>query len=319
MELTLLTPSAGAFVFAALVPLAAYAGRERRARAIRAELVLAAPQRRHWIPLVAALALIPVLLGLAAMQPVLATAREHAERTDAEAIAVLDTSRSMLAAAATGQPTRFERAATIAMRLQQSLPEVPIGLASLTDRALPHLFPTTDSRVFTTTLRETLAVDRPPAARYAPLATSLNGLAAIPRTGFFSPSAERRVLVVLTDGETEVVDPSLARAFQRQPRTTVVFVRLWKAAERIYETGVAEPGYRPDPDLRARLGEVAKLVDGRVVAENDVGELVAAARQALGSGPTRPRELEGRRLALMPYLTLAALLPLAFVFWRRNV
>ena len=116
-----------------------------------------------------------------------------------------------------------------------------MGLASMTDRALPHLFPTTDRRLIAATLNEALAVDRPPAARYAPLATSLNGLAAIPRTNFFSPTAQRRLLVVLTDGEADDVDPSLARAFRREPRTDVVFVRLWNAEERIYETGVPEP------------------------------------------------------------------------------
>lgn len=319
MELTLLTPGAGLFALAALLPLVVYAGRERRARAARGELGLAPPRRRRPASLVTALAAVPALLGLAATQPVLETSREHDERTDAEALIVLDTSRSMLAAAGNGEPTRFERASEIAHRLQRSLPEVPVGLASVTDRALPHLFPTTDGRVFSTTLDETLAVDRPPAARYAPLATSLNGLAAIPRTNFFSPAVERRLLVVLTDGETDDVDPSLARAFERQPCVTVVFVRMGNAAERIYETGVAEPGYRPDPALRGRLDEVAKLVEGRVFPEDDVAGVIEAARQALGSGPTRPRELEGQRLALMPYVTLAALLPLALILWRRNV
>jgi hypothetical protein len=204
--------------------------------------------------------------------------------------------------------------------LEQSLPQVPMGLASMTDRVLPHLFPTTDPRVFSATLFDTMAVDRPPAARYAPLATSLNGLGAVPATNFFSPSAQRRLLVVLSDGEADPVDPKLARAFRREPHTTVVFVRLWDPEERIYETGAPESGYRPDRQLRSRLDEAAELVDGRVLAESQGGgELVRVARDALGSGPTRTRELERQRVALMPYVTLVAFLPLVLVLWRRNV
>jgi hypothetical protein len=317
--ITFLTPSAALFALAALVPLVLFALRERRARAIRRELGLGVPPTRARMPLVVSLAPVPVLLALAATQPVLETSRSHEERSDAEIFVVLDTSRSMLAAAGTAEPTRFERSSAIASRLRQSLPEIPMGLASMTDRALPHLFPTTDARVFATTLRDSLAVDRPPAARYAPLATSLDSLAAVPRTNFFSPSAERRLLVVLTDGEADPVEPDLARAFRRQPRINVVFVRTWDAEERIYETGVAEAGYRPNPELRSRLADAAALVAGRVLAENDFGALLDTARSTMGEGPTRRRELDGERLALMPYVTLAALVPLALVLWRRNV
>jgi hypothetical protein len=318
VEVSFLTPSAALFAFAALVPLAVLGGRERRLRSIRRELGLAGSPRRGWLALFIAVVLVPLLLALAATQPVLEDERVHEERVDAEIFVTLDTSRSMLAAAENGAPTRFERAREIALRLQQTLPDVPLGVASMTDRALPHLFPTTDRRVISATLLDTLAVERPPAARYAPLATSLNGLAAIPRTNFFSPAAQRRLLVVLTDGEADEVDPMLARAFRREPRTNVVFVRLWRADERIYETGVPEAGYRPDRDLTSRLEDASSLVGGRVLSEDEFGELQSTARDVLGSGPTRPRELEGERLALMPYITLAAFVPLAFVLWRRN-
>jgi von Willebrand factor type A domain len=319
MSITFLTPSAAVFAVASLAPLAFFAARERRANRIRRELGLATPRQRVRAAVAVPLALVPVLLALAAAQPVLESTRSQEERLDAEVFVVLDTSRSMLAAASNGSPTRFERAQEIATRLQAAVPEIPTGLASMTDRALPHLFPTTDSRVFSTTLREAMAVDRPPAARFAPLATSLNGLAAIPKTNFFSRTAERRMLVVLTDGETDEVDASFARAFRRQPRTNVAFVRLWSGDERIYETGVAESGYRPDPELRSRLQGAAELIGGRVLEEDRFDDLLSAVREAVGEGPTRLRELEGQRVALMPFVTLAAFVPLAFVLWRRNV
>ena len=75
----------------------------------------------------------------------------------------------------------------------------------------------------------------------------------------------------------------------------------------------------PDPALTARLERASALVGGRIFSEDELGEVRDAAERFLGSGPTRGREFEGGRLALMPYVTLAAFLPLAFLLWRRNL
>ena len=53
-------------------------------------------------------------------------------------------------------------------------------------------------------------------------------------------------------------------------------------------------------------------------AEGDVGEAAQHVRAQLGEGPTRPRE-QRDLLALMPYVTLAAFLPLALLLRRRNL
>ena len=49
------------------------------------------------------------------------------------------------------------------------------------------------------------------------------------------------------------------------------------------------------------------------------GELAAAAEAYLGTGATRERVIEGERRALMPFVTLVAVLPLGFVLLRRNL
>ena len=128
------------------------------------------------------------------------------------------------------------------------------------------------------------------------------------------------MLVVFTDGETRPLEhpDEFADAFRKEPRVQTVFVRLWGADERIYETGVAEVGYRPDPASEADLAQVASLAGGRVVSEEDAGTLGRVVSDLLGTGPTIDREHEGRRRALMPWITLAALLPLGFVLLRRN-
>ena len=110
MGVSFLTPVAALFGVLAAVPLAVFVGRHRRATRVRAVLHLEQPTRRAWGILAACLAAVPVLVGVAAAQPVITSARTVPQRSDAEVFIVLDTSRSMLASASSGQPTRIERA-----------------------------------------------------------------------------------------------------------------------------------------------------------------------------------------------------------------
>lgn len=319
MNVGFLTPLGAAFALAVLVPLAVLVLRERRARRTRAVLGLQQPRLVARLPVAVALAAVPALLALAAAQPVLETTRTVRERTDAEAFVVVDVSRSMLAAAEDGAPARIDRARVEAERVRDAIPEVPVGIVSLTDRLLPHLFPTTDRAVFRSTLVKAIGVERPPPALFfSTRATSLGELAEIPRRGFFSPSAKKRLLIVLSDGESQPVDDAVRAVFARPPRIETLFVHVWRGGERIYEGGVPERSYTPDAASSAALARLASLVDGRVFDEGS-GEAAAEAAAAFGEGPTRERVLEGERTALMPYVTMLALLPLGFVLLRRNV
>jgi hypothetical protein len=240
------------------------------------------------------------------------------ERTDAEVWVVLDSSRSMLASGRAGSPTRFARARELTLRLAEGLPEVPLGLASMTDRILPHVFPTTDTRVVSQALFESMGVERPgPTVSLSSVpTTTLDSLAAIPRLNDFSPTARKRLLVVLTDAETRPLEQDLTRPFARPPRLDVLLVRVGEAGERVFTAGVAEDAYQPPGGAEAALERVAAQVEGRVVPADAV---VDAARAALGTGPTRQRIIEGERRALMPWVALAAFLPLGLVLVRRNL
>jgi hypothetical protein len=275
---------------------------------------------RSLVPLAVALAAVPCLLGLAAMQPIIETTKTIDERTDVEVFVVADVSRSMLASSRAGSRTRLERVQAEAEQLRAQLPGVPVGILSLTDRLLPHLFPTADETVFRSTLAKSIGIERPPPALFfSTRATQLNALAGVPERGFFSPSARKRLLVVYTDGESQPVDAELTRAFARKPRVETLFVHVWGADERIYETGVPERGYTPDPRSAAALRHAADLTGGRVFEETESGAAADTAAELIGDGPTRERVLEGERRALMPYATMLALLPLGFVLIRRNL
>ncbi len=320
MELAFLTPLGALVGLAALVPLAVYRARERRLREVRIALRLDEPSRESRLSLVAALAAVCGLVALAAAQPVLATTREVRERTDAQVFIVIDTSRSMLASEGPGASTRFDRAREIAQELAGQLTEVPVGVASMTDALLPHLFPTTDRQVLQATLGKTLDIESPgPSTFFSTRATTYDALEAAPTLNYFPPAVKKRVLVVFSDGESRPLERDLATAFDREPKIETVFVRLWDADERIYLTGVAEFGYSADPRSEAVLAGIASTIGGRVISEGDTEGLRQAVVDLLGTGPTMERRHEGDRLALMPWITLAAFLPLGFVLYRRNV
>src|SRR5919204_943341 len=146
--MSFLTPLAALIALVGAVPLAAFVIGERRRRRVNELLRLPPPSERSRLAPGIALAVIAALLGVAATQPTLVRRSHKQMRTDAEAWFVLDTSLSMKAAAGPGAPTRFERAQSLAERLRHKLAHVPVRVASITDRALPHLFPTPDSDTF---------------------------------------------------------------------------------------------------------------------------------------------------------------------------
>ena len=319
MGVSFLTPVALLFGLLAALPLAVFVGRRRRAERIRGALGLAETPGRAWLPLAVCLAAVPVLVGVAAAQPVVTSARTVPERSDAEVFVVVDTSRSMLASRGPGAPTRFDRAREEAIALQEQLEEIPIGLTSFTDRVLPHLFPTVDRRVYQETIREALGIERPPpSTSFGTNVTTLDALGVVPTLAFYSPKVKKRALVVFTDGESQPVS-TLAADFAQTPKVDVTFVRVGNASEKIYDGGVPEAGYTPDPAAGRTLATAAAAVGGRVLQEGETAEAVAAVRAAVGPGTTTSRRIEGNRRALIPYVTLLAVLPLGFVLYRRNL
>ena len=320
MDVRFLTPLGAVLAVTLVAPVAVLVLRERKARRVRTSLGLDQPPLRSLVPLAAALAAVPCVLGLAAMQPIIETTKTIDERTDAQVFVVADVSRSMLASSRAGSSTRLERVQAEADELRARLPGVPVGILSLTDRLLPHLFPTADEAVFRSTLAKSIGIERPPPALFfSTRATQLNALAGVPERGFFSPSALKRLLVVYTDGESQPVDSELTRAFARKPR--------WRRSSSTSGTAASGSTRRAYPSVatrrirpvRALLRRAADLVGGRVFEESDVDATADAATELLGEGPTRQRVIEGERRALMPYATMLALLPLGFVLIRRNL
>ena len=321
MTLSFLTPWAALVGLLGGIALWALVAAERRTRGLARALGLV-PRRRLGAALPAlAVVLTAVLLSLAAAQPVVATVRSGEGRTDAEALFVVDISRSMQARRGPNGVTRIDRARAIAKDVRAALPGVPVGIASLTDRVLPHLFPTTNQDVFLATLDRALGIERPPPDRSGRgRATSLRALAALGTANFFGPGARKRVAIVLTDGESLPVRPGPLEAALARGDVTLFLVHVWDLEERIFR-----PGGRPlseylaDPDTPGFLESLANTIDARLFTEDDAGRVAEAARSAIGSGPTGPSGRELQSFELAPYAVLASFVPLLFLVWRRNL
>ena len=319
--MSFLSPYAGLVALVGIVGAAAWLIAERRRRDVGALLRLPEPaERQRTLPAVAIL-VVAALLGLAATQPTLVRKTERQSRTDAQAWFVFDTSRSMMASSGPGDPSRFERARRLAVKVRAAIPTVPVGVASITDRALPHLFPSVDPGAFDAVVRRTIGINRPPPGdSFDVRITTLGSLAQIASQNYFAPAAKRRVLVLFSDGETRpFVDASIATLFRQPPQVHTVFVRIGREGEHVYFNGKVDPAYVPDPASGEKMQRLAHATDGVSLGEGNPGKIADAARSALGSGKTEADRREERRLSFAPYLAFVALAPLGFLLYRRNL
>lgn len=317
--LTFLTPLDALFALAVALPLLALFATERTARVIRRTLALQHPRRRTVVPVVVALVLLTSLVAVAAAQPVVVRAQMVNERADAQAFFVFDTSLSMKASGGRGEPTRLARAKRLALRLRAALGDVPIGIASMTDRTLPNLMPTTDASLFTRTLTQSVGIDRPPPSQayHEKRATSFQALVPLIQSNFYAQGVDRRLLVVFTDGEASQLVPYLNITLHR--RVEPLYVHVWRDGEHIYRDGRVDPHYISDPTSESALRQLASITGGHVYSEGQRASISHAMRDAVGFGGTRAHISAYARIALAPWLVLAGALPLAFLLWRRNV
>jgi von Willebrand factor type A domain len=319
MNIMFLTPLAGLVTLAAAVPLVAFVRSEQRAGRVREVLGLAPPgasQRGT----VAAIVVLAGLVGVGAAQPVIEETEQFTARADAQAFFVLDTSRSMLAAPEPGEPTRFDRAREAALRMRDGLGTVPVGIASLTDRALPLVFPTANRETFELTLRNSIGVDRPASSIAGDVrATEFNALAAIALRNYFR-GAQRRLVVVFTDAETTGFNSTALGQAYSENNVELVVIRFWREGERVYAPDGSPEPYAPDAQSGAHAERLAEAVGGRAFDEGELGEAADAARAAVGEGRTVViRATQPEIDPLAPYIFLLALLPLGFLLYRRNL
>jgi hypothetical protein len=321
MSFSLLTPLGLLVAIAGLLPLAAFVLTRRRAERVREALRIESPGGRSPLVTGGAIVLLTALVAIAVAQPVVRRSDDRRVRTDAQAYYVFDISRSMLAARSATAPTRLGRAQRMAIRLRAELQEVPSGIAGLTDRILPNLFPTSDDEVFTATVEQSVGVDRPPPRGVDEVTTLFAAFDTMAGDNFFDPGIPRRLVIFFTDGESGPYDTvELDRTLRTGNRIRFVIVRFGDRSEEVYYQGKPVPAYRPLPDTDRIVEEFARTVKATaVLGERDFSKVLAASREALGTGPA---EESGQTLTVVPlarWFLLAALVPLGALLWRRNL
>lgn len=320
MHISFVTPEAGLVGLGILLALAAFLAGEKRARRARAVLRLRPRSVPSLVADGAALVVLGALISIAAAQPVVSSIDTSKGRADAEVVMVFDITRSMLAQSGQSGPNRLERSRALANDLRLRIPDVKVGIASVTDRILPHLFPSLSPHASSTTMQRAIGIERPPPDRRARVrATALGSLPDVTRLNFFSKGVRRRVAVVFTDGETIPVGLGTLRArFLSDPPTSLVFVHVWGPDERVYAANGLAERYRADPSSRETLAQIAAAADGHVFTESQPAPTLATIRRLVGTGPEVEQGRELTAKALSPFVVGAAFVPLVFLLRRRN-
>ena len=242
-----------------------------------------------------------VCLGLAAAQPGLRSTHRQAVRSQSEIVYVIDVSHSMAAAQSPGDLTRLARARTVVRRLHDATADVPSGIAGLTDRVLPFVFPTTDAAVFDATLQQSVLIEAPPPQEVSTNATSFDALTGLAGNDFFDRTAKRRTCVLVTDGESQSYPiGDVADALGGDRGCRFVAVRVGGSGERVFgPDGVPEPGYAPNPAAAAQLETLARVLNGRSFAESDLTGAVSVLRADAETGPVAATPVRSTVRALM--------------------
>lgn len=270
--------------------------------------------------MLAALVAVPTLVGLASTEPVVERERVRYVRAGAEVLFVVDTSRSMLARPSPRAPTRFARAKQSALALRSSLDDVRVGIASLTDRTLPHLLPSPDPDVFASVLARAIEIEAPPpSGLYATRATDFGALAVIPTHGYFATSARRRLVIVFTDGESRPFESlRLRTVFRQPPATEMIVVRFWSEEERVYSRMLPDAAYRPDSGSASAVARLAAATRGKAYKERELGAATARARETVQGARAIAVDRDSTQTPLAPYLAASVLVPLSVLLLRRG-
>jgi hypothetical protein len=266
---------------------------------------------------------------------------------------VVDVSRSMRASAASGEPTRLAHARDVVATIHASVGDVPSGIAGMTDRLLPYLFPTADPETFDQVLRRSVLPEAPPPGETNTVATTFDALPAVGADGFYDRTAKQRACVFVTDGEARTGDPgatdtglkpvssgrlggppsegalggapdagagggggvaSVGGALGGPKGCALVVVRVGGPSDRIFgAAGAVEGQYRPDGAADDKVRQLAEAAGGRSFDAGSIDAAVQAVRDTVETGPSRSVGIGRSLVRLTPWTALVGALLGAFL------
>jgi hypothetical protein len=171
-------------------------------------------------------------------------------------------------------------------------------------------------------MAKAVAVEHPPPRGESRTVTTWDALDSIPDSGYFAPGIRHRLLVVVTDAESDEFDvDGLRQTFAAvRPRIAVVVLRVGSRSEKVFgPDGIPEPAYAPPAASDRALRQFLSATHGKAFGEGDVAGATRAARVALGTGPRRRLGTISGRKDLAPWFVLAAVVPLGALLRARNL
>ena len=304
-EIVFLSPRAALVGLVFLAPLIALGLRERSGSRVRRTLGLQPPSLLRRLARVSGLVALGALVAVTAAQPALRDTSSTPVRSDAEIYLTFDVSRSMLAASAPTGRARLERARALGMTVHEALGNVPTGVATLTNRMMPLLFPTGDGRSVSAVIDHSLQIMQPPPVPYTTAReSSLSALGLTADRSYFDPTAGKRALVVFTDLDSDAFSLEGTLRMLRRHRIEPFVVRVARPGERVFDSHGRPYAYRSISTIT-----VAGLRSAgwHAFEERQRVQLVTAIRGYLGSGPVGGGGLVESQQSLAPYTALAAL------------
>jgi hypothetical protein len=180
--------------------------------------------------------------------------------------------------------------------------------------------PTPTTALALRTVKQSVRIDEPPPSlRYHGRASTLEALVPVIGDRLFPPGVKHPILVIFTDGEMKAPPPFTGYSFAQQVTIPPLFVHVWAPTDHIYSQGQVDQAYQPDPTSTQTLTHFASLTHGHVLREGDAGSLLDAIHAEAGSKPATTKLLGFSRVPLGPWFLLAGVVPLGFLFWRRNL
>lgn len=304
-ELVLLTPVAAFVGLAFAAPLVTLATRERSYARVRSALDLRRPRVARVLVRSVGILVLAGLVAATAAQPAIRTTDSTPVRSDAEMFLTFDVSRSMLATSTPGGVVRLERARTLGTDVHAALKDIPTGVATLTNRMMPLLFPTGDGRGVTAVLDHSLQIMQPRPERLAAArASSLASLGLAADRSYFNPSSRKRILVVFSDLDSDFFSLDGTLRLLRAHRIEPFIVRVAATGERIFD-----PAGRPYAydSVSTVTVEGLRRAKWQAFEEGESARLVAAIRSYIGAGPVGESGLVESQRNLAPLFAVAAL------------
>jgi len=300
-----LTPRAALVGLAFVVPLVAVALRHRSAARVRATLGLRGPGLATHLARPVALAALGLLVAASAAHPAVRDTVSTPVRSDAELYLTFDVSRSMLATAAPGKIVRLERARALGRAVHAALPGVPTGVATLTNRMMPLVFPTNDTRSVDAVIDHSLRIMQPPPVAYTTAReSSLATLTLAADRSYFDPTARKRLLVVFGDLDSDYFSLTGTLRLLRRHGIEPFLVRVARPGEQVFTASGRPYAYVPASTVTVAA---LRLAGWHAYEEDEQARLISELRSSLGSGPVRASGLVKSQRDLAPVLALAAL------------